>query len=318
MTILDQIKENSNVNTIAGSISISESTTSYDIAGTQDFLGSMIDTKYNDSLAYQICDVQPLKGSFGKIFTAKRKSNSADLEVIHKDIETKIFTVHTGFTQEVIQDMNAMFNKSTKKSVQKILKGLSAQDENKSVLTYLYSESDTKAPVTIIDSDNLESVLLQLSKKVSESIIEMNQETYKTLDSFCILSKEWAAAVLGSFDFMTEGREKSLFVGRVGRTDYYINPFPNTASQFNNDFDYAYEIEDTSIPNYCYVGLISNTAGYSSLTFAPYLYESQYIIDPDTGETKLIIRNRYGLVTSPLHKPLENASMIHKFELIKG
>ncbi len=310
--ILEQLKENSNIT------GLNENTNSYDITGTQDLLGSMIDTKYNDSLAYQICDVQALSGTFGKLFAARRKENSSDLEVIHKDISTKIYTVQTGFTQEVIQDMNAMFNKSTKRSAQNILKGLSAQDENKSVLTILYTESTTKPAFSIQDSDNLENVILQLSKKVSESVIEMNQTTYKTLDSFCVLSKDWAAAVLGSFNYMSEGNEKSLFVGRIGRTDYYINPFPNTASQFNNDFDYSYEIEDTSIPNYCYVGLKSKTAGNSSLTFAPYIYDSQYITDPDTLEIKLFIRNRYGLVTSPLHKPLENNSMIHKFELIKG
>ena len=117
---------------------------------------------------------------------------------------------------------------------------------------------------------------------------------------------------------MSEGREKSLFVGRIGRTDFYINPFPNTSSQFTTDFDYAYESESSAEVNYCYVGLKSKTAGNSSIVFAPYTYESQYISDPDTGNMNLIVRNRYDIQTSPLHEPLTNNSMIHKFELIKG
>lgn len=311
---LDIIKENSGVPIQ----SINEETNSYDISGTEDFLGSLIDTKYNDSLAYQMCEVQPLKSSFGKVFTARKDDDTDKMIVVSKEVNVKQYNVITGFTQEVLQDMNAMFSKSAKSSIQKVLKGMSAKEESKSVLTTLFSESTTKAAVTIIDSGSLESVILQVSKLVAESVIEMNRVTYKTLDSFCILPKEFASAILGSFDYMSEGKEKSLFVGRIGRCDYYINPFPNTASQFTDDFDYAYEIEDTSIPDYAYVGLHSKTAGASSLIFAPYTYESQYITDPDTGEFVLILRNRYGIITSPLHRPLKNESMIHKFELIKG
>ena len=297
---------------------LTEETSSSDITSTQDLLGSLVDTKYNDSLVYQLCDVQPMSANFGKVYAARKKTDSDDMEIIHKDINTKTYQISTGFTIETLQDINAMFNKSTKKSVQNIVKGMSAKEENKSLLTLLYQESTTKPALTISDSGSFESVIFQLSQKIAESVIEMNQEYYKTLDSFCVLHKDFAASILGSFDYMSEGTEKSLFVGRIGRTDFYINPFPNTSSQFTQDFDYAYESEDTSIPNYCYVGLKSKTSGNSSVTFGPYIYDSQYITDPDTLNQNLIVRNRYGLVTSPLHEVLTNNSMIHKFELIKG
>jgi len=297
---------------------LTENTDTYDIAQTDVLLGTLIDSKYNDSLAYQICDVQPLEGSFGKIFASARKHQSSDLEVLSKDINVKTYTINTGFTQEVIQDMNAMFNKSAKRSIHNIFKGLSDQEENRTLLNYIHDESTTLPAITVNDSGNLESAIFQISKIVAESVLKMNSNTYTSLDSFCILSQHFAAAFLGSSSFMTEGIEKSLFIGRFGKTSFYVNPFPNTASQFTEDYDFSYESEDTATPDYCYVGLKSKTAGRSSLTFAPFCYEKEYIIDPETGNLKLFIRNRYGISTSPLHRPLENNSMLHKFALIKG
>ncbi len=297
--------------------SLNENTTD-DISNTDNIIGSLIKEKYNDSLAYQICDVQPLTTPYGKLFVSKIEDDTSDFKIVQKEVQVGLDIIQTSFTQEVLQDMNSMFSQSAKTSAARVVSGESHKAENKKIINFLLTESTTLEAVTVQDPENLESVLLQVSKKVSESVIEMNRENYKTLDSFCILGKDFAAAVLGSFDFMTEGNEKSLFVGRVGRTDYYVNPFSNTASQFTDDFDYAYESEDSTIPDYCFVGLKSKTHGQSSLTFCPYKYEAEYVTDPDTLELILFIRNRYGLVTSPFHEPLKNRSMLHKFALVKG
>lgn len=308
------LKENSGVS----SDSLKENTAVTDVVGTEQIVGAIIDEKYKGSLAYQICSVQPMTSSFGRLYTSRKQTDSNDLEVVTRDINVQAYTVSSGFTQEVFHDMTNMYNKTSDDSGLKILSGLSHQDENKKLMVLLNSESTIKPELTINDSGNLESILFQLSRKVSESVLEINQEAYKGLDSFCIVSKHWAAAVLGSFDYMKDGQERDLFIGRIGRTDFYVNPFSDAMSEFTDAFDYAYEIEETSVPDYCYVGIISEVSGNSSLTFAPYSYESNFVPDPDTGNLSLFLINRYGLVTSPLHKPLENKSMLHKFALIKG
>ncbi len=312
MEIINTILENSGVLE-----SISEGTEQVDIVTTDVILGDLIKENYHMSLGYHIAEVVPMTTPNGSVYISYRNGETNDFKVQKKEISTKINTMQTGFTQEVFQDMNKMFNKSAKNSAGKVLAGVSAREENSQVMMTLGMESTAKNTLQVQDSNNLESIMLQLSKYVSESVIEMNRDTYKTLDSFCVLDQAWAAAFLGSFNYMTEGNEKSLFVGRVGRTDYYINPFPNTSSAFDQSFDYSYEIETTPIPNYCYVGLIDEIPGCSSLMFAPYNYERQYITDPDTGDQILIIRNRYGLITNPQHKPFENRSMLHKFQ-VKG
>ncbi len=301
---------------INNSLNLTEGTDQYDISGA-DFFNGLIKENYNISLGYHICEVFPLNSPYGAVYVSERNSETNDFRVIKKDIQTKTSTLMTGFTQEVYQDMEKMYQTSPKRTSGKVLSGITAREENQRLLMLMGLEAETKGTLTIQDSNNLESIILQLSRKVSESVLEMNQDTYKTLDSFCVLDRRYAAAVLGSFNFMTEGKERSLFVGRVGRTDYYINPFPNTSSEFDDSFDYSYEIEDTPVPNYCYVGLVHDTPGVSSIIFAPYKYERQYITDPGTGNIVLILRDRYGLVMSPLHKPLENRSMLHKF-IIEG
>lgn len=291
---------------------LTENTDQYDIS-QKDFLRSLIKENYNISLSYSICEKIDLKQPYAAVYISKQKDDSNNFEVIKKDIQTKTNTLQTGFTQEVFQDMQAMYNTSVRLSAGKVLAGITAKEENKNLFHLLAQESTIKSPLEIPDSEHLENILYRLSKKVSESVLEMNQGSYKTLDSFCILDRYWASAILGSFSYMIQGVEKSLFLGRIGRTDYYLNPFPNTSSEFDDSFDYSFEIEDTSIPNYCYVGLNSKASLTSSLIFAPYLYESQYFLDPDTGENKLFIRNRYGLITNPLHEPLKNKSLLHKF-----
>lgn len=314
--VIDQIKENSNI-PISKS-GINEASESYDIATTQDFISHLIDEKYNDSLAYQICEIQPMESSLGVTFASKRNDTTGNFEVIKKDIHAYSDKMFTGFTKEVWQDMIKMFNKTAKASAGNILSVISRTNENARILALLNIEAEVKTSLTVTDPNNFESVMHQLSKKVSESIIEMNYKSYNTLNSFCILGPKWAAAILGSFNFMTEGRKKSLFVGRIGKTDYYINPMPHTAGQFTYDYNYDFENEPTSVPDYAYVGLQSKAPGQSSLIFAPYTYELQSVIDPDTLDTNLFLYNRYGLVTTPLHDKLEGKGKLHKFEIISG
>lgn len=312
--VLNQILENSGVI----QDSLQENTQTTDIAQTDTILGDLIKENYHISLMYHICEVIPSTTPYGTVFVSERNtdlSETNDFKIIKQEIKTKTNTLKTGFSQEVLQDVQNMFNKSSKNLTARVLKGITSREENQTLLRYMFDNSDTKESLQVQDSNNLESVLLQLSNKVSKSVLEMNQDTYKTLDSFCILDANWAAAVLGSFNFMTEGKEVSLFVGRIGRTDYYVNPFPNTSSEFDESFDYSYEIEDTPIPNYCYVGLIDPNHGESSMFFVPYSYEKDYMLDPDTGEIVLFLRNRYGLIMNPLHKPLKNRSMLHKFTI---
>jgi len=310
--ILAQIKENSGIKN-----SLSEASSSGDIATTLDFVSTLIDEKYNDSLMYQLCEIQPIEGTFGSIYASKRNETTGNFEIVKKEVHITTDKMRTGFSVEVWQDMLRMFKRNAKKSGANILAKVSTDKENVKIINFLNDESEIKPSLTLTDPESFEAVLHQLGKKVAESVIEMNNKSYNTLDSFCVLPAKWAAAALGSFEFMTEGREESLFVGRIGRCDFYINPIPNTSSQFADDYDLDFEIASSANPNYAFVGLKTKKVGQSSLVFSPYQYETQSITDPDTLEENLILYNRYALNSNPLHDKLEGKGMLHKFEILE-
>ena len=289
-------------------------TTSADVASQPNIISTLIEEKYNDSLAYNICEVDPIQTSLGQSFASVRKDNK--FIVLKKDIHVKLYTVNTGYTLEVWDDMNRMFGKNASKTSGKLLSGFSSNDENFTLITLINAQALIKPPL-LIDKGDSGWIIDQIAHRVAESVIEMNRHSFKTLESFCILSGTWAASFLSELDTKKDGLKNSLFVGRHGSTDYYVNPFPNTASEFNNDYDYSFEIEDSSVPDYCYVGLKSDVKGESSLIFTPYTYEMNIVVDPDTGDNTVFVYNRFGLDSTPLHLPLENKSILHKFELNK-
>ncbi len=311
--ILDLIRLNSGIQ--KNQLNISEDTNSYDIAQTDTLIDGIIKEKYNNSLCYQVCDVRPLSGSFGKVFAQVRKPGTTNFEIISKDAQPTLQEIKSGYTIEVLQDIQNMFSLNASNSVGLTLGGLSDLKENIKLIDYINTESTIKSELVLVDAQNPESIILQISKKVAESVIEMNEESYKTLNSFCILPPIYAAAVLGSFNYMTEGLERSLFVGKIGRTNFYINPIPKTHSQFNDDFNIDYETEDLTILDFCYVGLMSPVPGNSSLIFTPYDYNVVSAQDPDTGDYTLFVKNRNDLLASPLHRPLEKMSLLHKFSI---
>ena len=56
--------------------SINEAVVAADIADTDEIVSGIIDAKALDSLAYQICDVQPLHGPTGAVFALVYTDNA--------------------------------------------------------------------------------------------------------------------------------------------------------------------------------------------------------------------------------------------------
>jgi len=311
---IEQILENSNIHILT------EGTDSQDISGTQQILTTLVQEKYNNSLLYKVCDVLPLTGTLGSIYVSKKKFNSNDFEIIKKQVVPTTKIINTSYTQEVYDDMRNMFGKSAAKSTGRVLRGISDLEENTALLDLLETESTIRSNLQIPSDMVIADILLAISQKVSSSVLEMNHYSFKTLDSFCILPRKYAAIFLGYFNYAIDGNEneKLLHLGKVGTTDYYLNPLtPDTSKEFvATEYNDAFTIgsfTDTNDP--IFVGLHSKDPGLSSIIFSPYSYETKYVNDPDTFENVLFLYNRYGLNTSPLHLPLEKNSLLHKFNI---
>jgi len=305
--VLEDIKKQSITN-----YGVINETDSNDIASFANIIGKVIDEKYNDSLLYSISEVLPLKGSIGHSFASVKENYK--FIVKRKDINVKTYNINTGITKEVWDDMLNMFGKNALNSSARVLSGYSAEDENFTTMTFLDTNSELKNEL-IVDTSYTSWIPTAIANRVALSVLEMNKNTFKTLESFCVLDGHWASAFLAKNDIKLSDNKSSLFIGRYGSTNFYVNPFNSNTTEFNKDFDTDYEIRDPSIPTYCYVGLVSDVPSNSSLIFSPYTYETVFATDPDTGDLNIFVFNRFGLITSPLHDPLKNRGMLHKFEI---
>ena len=292
---------------------------SVDIASTEEMLKSLINAKYNTSLLYQVCEVIPIKGAFGNVYANKRKFSSLPgFEIVKKGVEPKVRTLSTEYSMEVMQDMVNMFGKTATIMSNQIIKGVSDRDENIALMDLLDIESDDRPGLVLPTGIEVSSGITGIAAKVAQSVLEMNHKQYKTLNSFCILPRRYAAFFLGYFQYALGDREaENLYVGTVGKTEFYINPKDVTGAAFNSDYNDDYTITAPTPPTseYCYVGLKDKQHGNSSLVFSPHSYNIAYITDPKTLENKLFVYNRYDIISSPLHIPSEQSSILHKFQI---
>ncbi len=298
-------------------------TDSQDIKGTQDVLLNLVQEKYNTSLLWQICDVLPIKGTLGRVFVQKRNFNENKFEVIKKDIVPETYRMETGFTREVLQDMENLFGKSAYESVSEIFRGLSDYQENMYLMDFIDNNAVIR-PDLVLEGD-VDNDIQLITTTVAEYIIAMNHMTFKTLEGWCILPWELASLFLGYWmPFRSEGKDDKsdfLYLGKFGKIDYYIDPRKSNElnAEFTDDYDEDYTIGQIELPDHIYVGLKSEKVpGYGSLIFAPYQYDYQEVQDPDTGEIKMFLFNRYGLELSPFHNILEQKSMLYKFKVYRA
>lgn len=269
-------------NSLEGYKQFNEGVTETDIAAKDSIIKRLTEDKYKSSLAYQIAEVQPLHSSAGAVYVAKKDANG-DVEIVKENTSLKKDTASTGMTAEVMEDINRMFKGRRALTLMKnILKGASDEKENTALIAKLDAIATNSAGVAISATDGAisEQILFQISQKVAELIIQINEDTMKSLNGYAVVPQKVAAAIL-AMSYQTASTEKGLFVGQFGQIKYYVNP-DKTATKV-------------------YVGVVDKSSiGQSSLTFAPY----QYIINKYTkfsdGSIGLSVINRYDIIENPL------------------
>lgn len=267
-------------NSLEGYKSINEGTSESDIASFENIINRLTEDKYKNSLAYQICEVQPLNGPSGAIFVAKKDTNN-NIEIIKILAELLKDTGDTGITAEAFEDINRMFKGKRAETLMKnILKGNSDKLENNALLNKIDTVAESVPGFAYSSNTNAETIMFETQTKVAELVIKANEnDTVTSLNGFAILPHKVAAAFLG-FGIPVNGND-GLFIGQRGKIKYYINP-DKTATDM-------------------YVGVIEkNAIGKSSLTFSPYQYILSKVTKYDSGETNIFAINRYAITENPL------------------
>ncbi len=248
------------------------------------------------SLGRQIFSVLPLHGPTGAIFNLLKKDSEDDFKLLRSNVE--VFpseAIHTGMTQESIQDVLAMYGKDGRKIVGRLLRGLANDQENVRTQTFLEAESEDITDLNLSESKNAEINLFEITQRVHELVLKANSKNIRTYEAFCVIPYVPAGGLVALSQYASGGEidpdSRGLFLTKIGLTKFYLNPWGT---------------------NMCYVGLkdVVNPSK-SSAVFSPYQSHISEAIHQETGESGFHIFNRFALTASPLHRT--NNEMMFKF-----
>lgn len=248
------------------------------------------------SLARQVCSTVQLMGPSGSLFNIIKKPDG--FKLIRKDLlEVPSQILKTGITREVIQDLMSQFGKDANTIIGTLFRGISNEIENTTLLDVLKTQGKDYGNLQLTESTNAEMNLFEITQRVHEIILKMNQQYQRTFDAFAIIPYKPLGGIMGLSQYAgaVKKDERGLFITQIGSTKFYLNP----------------DVNDTS----AYVGLKdSDNLSKSSLVFAPYINQIMETVDPDSGEVLYFLVNRFALDSSPLHEV--GNEMIYKFNIL--
>lgn len=250
------------------------------------------------SLGRQIFSVVPVNGPTGAIFNVRKKDGTNDLEVIRGEVEVyPSESINTGISQEAIDDIRTRFGSKARRIIGTLLRGLANEQENTRTLEFLEAEALSTPNLNLSDSLSAETNVFEITQRVHELVLKANSLNQRTYDSFCVLPYIPAAglAALNQYVGGMDKDERGLFIAEIGNTKFFMNPDATSTT--------------------AYVGLLDNSnPSKSSAIFSPYIETVEEVNDPDTGELKLFIFNRFAITASPLHEA--SNEMLFKFDII--
>lgn len=277
---------------------INEQTTAGDIAQTDENLNvnGIFQQTEMPSLGREIFSVIPMGGPTAALFNIKTDGDK--FELLRKEVaEFTPESINTGLTREAAQDMVSQY-KMGNEVVGKLLRGLANTQENTKTLEFLESESKSYDDLELSDSSNAEVNLFEITQRVHELILTMNNKTFRTYDAFAVVPATALGGVMALTEYVggEDDKYSDLLVAKVGRTKFFLNPDPTSSV--------------------CYVGLCDQRdPSKSSAVFSPYVSEVVQTTDYDTGEDSYHIFNRFAITASPLH--VTDNEMLYKFTVVK-
>lgn len=235
------------------------------------------------SLARQIFSVVPMNGPTAALFNIQKKSGVNDAELLRNDVAVyPSEAIHTGLTEEAIQDILSQYGRETYRIVGTLLRGLANDQENTRALAFLAAESLSTPALTLTAPTNSVQNVREIKQRVNELIVLANAKNQKTFGAYVVLPYKFAASFMEMNDGFNDTNARGLFITKIGRTRYYFNP--NVAA------------------TEAYVGLVDEeNPSKSGAVMSPYTDTIVPAINSDSGERTFHIYNRFAITKSPLH-----------------
>ena len=247
------------------------------------------------SLAREICSVAELTGPSGALFNIIRKDDSS-ITLIRKEVEVFPSEIlKTSITREAIQDIKSQFGKDADSIIGTLFRGLSNDVENEKLLTVLSANSKDYGDLQLSDSLNASTTAFELTQRIHEIVLKINQKYQRSYEAFCILPAISMSSFMGLGSYLGSVKDsKGLFITQIGKTKFYLNP------------------DSTDL--FAYVGLHDDNLSKSSLVLSPYQNQILDAVNPDSGDIHYFLVNRFAITVSALHET--DNEMLYKFKVL--
>ena len=222
---------------------------------------------------------------------------SENIAFVRADVEVyPSAAIKSGITAEAIEDIRAQYGKEAENIIGKLLRGLSNAQENTRTLEFLEANALADAALTLTDSLNAETNLFEITQKVHELVLKINSKNLRTYEAFAVIPFVNLAAImaLSKYAGSDEQDERGLFIAKIGRTRFYLNPDAASTTAYIG-------VKDT------------DDKSKSSAVFSPYATSIIDAVDPDTAVTSYHIYNRFAITASALHET--DNEMLYKFTI---
>lgn len=245
-----------------------------------------------NSLAYQVCDIQYSDSASPLVFGLKKGSSTVSFQIVSKT-PTNTFrsiTDEGGFTEEMIDDVFAIFGEDALEHLKLIAGNNLADNLDVAIVDHMYSISTKETAVTydfgtIADR---KQIITDLLLKINKERVTMAKNLLRGMPQILIVSPNVAAMLItnkvisgNDSDFIAGGKENIKFVGKIGDMMVY------------NDFNATSE--------YVMIAHKTYMLGDSSMILIPIRNPKANIIrDKETGQPNIHFSHKYAYSRNPL------------------
>lgn len=271
------------------------------IASIKSRVDDVIERIYKDSIAAQVCDVQPAYGPSGIIFYTKRVNDKMTVGSASFEVDDGIKEI-ANVSKEWWQDFAAVTGRDSSSYIIDNLMQDISEELDKKFITKLNEIAPVVRTITFSSTSDMYSGFMSIMAAVFEGSGIIAKETERGHRPYVIASTKVAAA-LATLGFMTglpSGRDTDdtniNLIGNLYNTKVFI------------DYDAA--------SDYLLVGHKGNYVGDSTFILAPYALETKVAEEASVDENGVLVHNRFKFVRHPLDNTGVNDSKFAKKYII--
>lgn len=255
------------------------------IASIKSRIDGVIERIYKDSIAAQVCDVQPCYGPSGIIFYTKRVANKMTVGSMPFEVDDEIKEI-ANVSKEWWQDFSSVTGQNAAEYLIDNLMQDISEELDKKFIAKLNEIAPVVRTITFTSTSDMYSGFMSIMAAVFDGSGIIAKETERGHRPYVIASTKVAAA-LATLGFMTglpSGRDTDdtniNLIGNLYNTKVFI------------DYD--------ATSDYLLVGHKGNYVGDSTIILAPYALESKVAEEASVDTNGVLVHNRFKFVRHPL------------------